>query len=345
MNFLIVKTSSIGDVIHTFPVAEYLKKRCPTCSIDWVVEEEYASLVSSHPDVAAVYTIGSRRWRHQLFQKKSYVELVQLISKLKKKKYHAVFDLQGNIKSALLTHTARAAYKVGFGWNSSPEWPNYLVLQQRFEVSPDLPIQQRYLSIVQQFFKDETTFTPQHIELRLKDDEAEQLKRLLKPNYPSVMVAFASRWENKCLSNETLTQFLTKIYSQQKCIFYFVSGSSEEKKRADKLAELFPDSISMQALSFPLWQAVMRHMDLVITVDSAALALCGTTSTPSFSFFGPTQAAVYKPIGMQHRHYQGICPYQENFIARCPRLRTCSTGACLKNATAEELSKELSKRL
>ncbi len=340
MNFLIVKTSSIGDIIQTFPVVQYLKARDPSCEIDWVVEEEYASLVSSHPDIATVYKVGSRRWRRHLFQKKSYQELIHFISTLKKKQYDAVFDLQGNTKSAFLTQIARGNHKVGFGWNSSPEWPNYFVTRERFEVSPELPIQQRYLSIVQQFFKDETPFTPHGVELHLTEQEAEELKRYLKQNRPSVMVAFASRWENKCLAQETLTEFLKQLYEKEKCLFYFVSGNQEEKKRADKLAEQFPESVSLEGLSFSLWQRVMGQMDLVIAVDSAALALCGTTSTPSFSFFGPTKASVYKPIGSHHHHYQGTCPYQESFAARCPRLRTCPTGACLKNVTPQALRKE-----
>jgi heptosyltransferase I len=78
-------------------------------------------------------------------------------------------------------------------------------------------------------------------------------------------------------------------------------------------------------------------MDRVIAVDSAALALCGTTSTPSFSFFGPTQASIYKPLGVQHHHFQGTCPYAMSFSARCPRLRSCKTGACLKQASSLEL--------
>jgi heptosyltransferase-1 len=78
-------------------------------------------------------------------------------------------------------------------------------------------------------------------------------------------------------------------------------------------------------------------MDCVIAMDSAALHLCGTTLTPSFSVFGPSAASIYKPLGSQHTHVQGFCPYKQEFIQRCPLLRTCKTGACIKNLQAEEL--------
>ncbi|MBP7074769.1 MAG: hypothetical protein KBA81_05225 [Rhabdochlamydiaceae bacterium] len=337
MNFLIVKTSSIGDIIQTFPVVEYLKSKHPACQIDWIVEEEYASLVKSHPGISQVLTVGSRRWRKNLFRRKSYQELKELIAALKKTKYDVIFDLQGNTKSAFLTQVACGARKVGFGWNSSPEWPNYFVTRERFEVLPELPIQMRYLSVVQQFFKDEEPFSMKGVQLQLTPQEQQDLKHYKREGQTCIMVAFASKWENKCLSLSTLIQFLKKIHAQENCFFYFVSGSDAEKKIADELSSLFPESLALQGLSFPLWQRLMGQMDLVISVDSAALALCGTTSAPSFSFFGPTQGSVYKPLGNQHHHYQGSCPYKETFSARCPQLRTCKTGACLKDVGSQAL--------
>jgi heptosyltransferase-1 len=339
MKFLIVKTSSIGDIIHTFPVVEYLKKRHPECAIDWVAEEEYASLIRAHPGISEVHTLATRRWRRALFQKESYQQLTRTIASLKKTSYDVVFDLQGNTKSAFLTQVAKASRKVGFGWTSSTEWPNYFVTRERFDVAPDLPIQMRYLSVVQQFFKDETPFEPSGIKLELSDQEQQELDSYTAHGQPRIMVAFASKWENKCLSTSTLIEFL----KQEKGPFYFVCGTEREKETALMLAGEFAGSKVLQNLSFPLWQRLMGKMDLVIAVDSAALALCGTTSTPSFSFFGPTKASVYKPLGEQHRHFQGECPYGVSFSARCPRLRSCKTGACLKGcAELSSLSRQKS---
>jgi heptosyltransferase-1 len=338
VKFLIVKTSSIGDIVQTFPVVEYLKKRDPACQVDWVVEEEYESLVRSHPYISQIHTLATRRWRRSLFAKKSLQEFLKMISSLKKDRYDVIFDLQGNIKSAFLTQTVKGDRKVGFGWASSPEWPNYFVTRERFNVPPDLPIQHRYLSVVQQFFESpEPLFRPQGVELKLSPEEQEKLLSYYREGAFCVMVAFSSKWENKCLSKATLMELLQQVYAQEKCLFYFVCGSEKEKRVADELSSHFSESVVAHGLSFPLWQRLMGEMDLVIAADSAALALCGTTSTPSFSFFGPTQARVYKPIGDQHRYFQGKCPYGLRFPARCPRLRTCKTGACLKSARASDL--------
>ncbi len=325
MNFLIIKTSSIGDIIHTFPVVEYLKTRFPGCSCDWIVEEEYAPLLKAHPNVNEVLTIATRKWRRSWFQKNSYTELRQAMTRLKNKSYDVIFDLQGNTKSAVLTYFAKGNQKVGYGWTSTPEWPHYLATDVKFNVNESLPIQMRYLSMIQQFYNDTAPFEfGKGIELLLSSEEEKQLHEL---NSSKIMVACSSKWSNKCL---TIQQWVA-LLKQYQPPFYFVCGTNREKEMAEEIAAHFPGSEVLQNLSFPLWQRLMGKMDLVIAVDSAALALCGTTSTASFSFFGPTQASVYKPLGEQHTHVQGVCPYGVEFTARCTKLRTCKTGACLKN--------------
>lgn len=313
--------------MQTFPVAQYLRRRDPSCEIDWVVEEEYASLVGAHPNVSGVLTIATRKW--------SFLRLWQDTCKLRKRKYDVIFDLQGNIKSAFVTSFSKSSKKVGFGFSSLPEWPNYFATHQHFNVEKEIPIQRRYLSVAQQFFKDPEIFELQGVELSLDSEEEKKLAVLKGPEKPRMMVAFASKWENKTLSFEMWIEVLKGIGGS----FYFVSAGSKDKVIGDKLCSYFPGSVLLENLSFPLWQRLMAEMELVIAVDSAALALCGTTKTPSLSFFGPTKALVYKPIGDRHRYFQGECPYGVSFSARCPKLRTCPTGACLKGLKVEDLSR------
>ena len=80
----------------------------------------------------------------------------------------------------------------------------------------------------------------------------------------------------------------------------------------------------------------MAEMDLVLAVDSLTLHLAGTTSTKTFSVFGPS-AAEYQPEGERHQTYQGKCPYGRLFEKRCPVLRTCSTGACTRGIEGKQL--------
>ncbi len=341
MKFLIVKTSSIGDIIQTFPVIAYLKKRYPTAQIDWVVEDEYLGVVQAHPDVFQVITFHSRHWRKN--GSSAFREIPRFIRRIKRERYDVVFDLQGNTKSAFITLLAKALEKVGFSWKSVSEFPSFFATNRHIEIDPQLQIQQRYLQVVQSFFSDLEPFIPPEVILKLSEEDKNRLASLRVTHRPCIMIASGSRWSNKQLSQKTLEDMILTLVQQQNPYFYFISGSAEETIVAQKLQALVPHhSQVVTALSFPLWQALMREMDLVIAADSAALALCGTTSTPSLSFFGPSLARVYQPLGKQHRGWQGSCPYGLSFDTRCPRLRTCKTGACLKQANAQEILRERS---
>ncbi len=337
MDFLIVKTSSIGDVIQTFPILEYLKKRYPTAAIDWVIEKEYLNLVQAHPAVRRAIPFSSRTWRKALFPLNTWREMRAFTQLLRQESYDVLFDLQGNTKSGLITGLAKSKEKVGLGRKSVSEFPNLFATRRHIDIDGSLQVQQRYLQVVQKFFADETTFIPQGATLLVKPEEESRLASLLVSEGPRIMVACGSRWANKKLAEKTLEELIEKIAHQENPYFYFIGGSSTEKTIADHLHRLFPRSKSVSGLSFSLWQALMREMDLVIAVDSAGLALCGMTQTPSLSFFGPSLASVYKPLGDHHVAWQGACPYSQKFTARCPLLRTCKTGACLKSASVDQL--------
>nr|NGX37443.1 hypothetical protein [Chlamydiota bacterium] len=153
-----------------------------------------------------------------------------------------------------------------------------------------------------------------------------------------LMICFGSNWRNKMLSEETLTEFLQLIDETLSPFFIFVFGNDEEREVADRLERAFSrNSHAIGNMSLPLWQRFMQMVEGVIAMDSAALHLCATTMTPCFSLFGPSSAAYYKPLGKQHYAFQGPCPYEVEFEKRCPHLRNCQSGSCLRDVSADTL--------
>lgn len=146
------------------------------------------------------------------------------------------------------------------------------------------------------------------------------------------MISLGSRWENKKLSLATWKGILEKLTQEIDPHFFFVWGLEKEKEEVEALALQFPKrSLVLPSMELPLWHESMKKMDALLTVDSAALHLGAVAFLPTFSFFGPSSAKVYQPIGKEHSSFQGACPYKEEFEKRCPILRTCKTGACIKN--------------
>jgi len=338
-SILIIKTSAIGDIIHTFPVLEYLRARFPEACLDWVVEKGSADLLKRHPFIHKVILVDTKSWRKNLLKPFMWGQFKAFKKELQETHYDVLFDLQGNCKSALITLLASAKDKVGYSFATVREKPNAFVTNKRFTAQKGVGVREGYLQVVKQYFKESYVNFPKRAKLRLNEEEKGRLDSILNKKALQFMVAFGSKWENKRLSEAVLREFLAKIHQAFSPSFIFIWADAEEKAMAERLEKHFANSFTLGNLSLPLWQAVMDEVAQVIAMDSAALALCGTTNTPSFSVFGPSSAPVYKPSEDKHVTFQGTCPYGKVFEERCPILRTCKTGACIKNITPDALFK------
>jgi heptosyltransferase-1 len=103
---LIIKTSSLGDVVHNFPALADLRRRFPHAAVDWVVEEAYAPLVRMNAGVRKAIPVAVRRWRRKLFGAQTWREIADWRRVLGEESYDAVIDTQGLLKSAVLAAAA-----------------------------------------------------------------------------------------------------------------------------------------------------------------------------------------------------------------------------------------------
>lgn len=329
MKILIVKTSSLGDIIHCFPVIAYLREKFPTSQIDWVAEKGCQELLTRNPEIRNVHEINTKKWRKEIFSKTTRLEFRQFKKNLKTHTYDVVFDLQGNCKSGLITFLANGKKKIGFGAKTVPEWPNLLATKNRYNPPPNINIRNAYLHLVQTFFQDFQEPKTFSILLHISDEESSQIQSLLQKSNgkKNVVICPGSIWKNKMLPTKTLEQLMEHL--PENPYFFLLWGNEYEAKIADALHQAFPNrSFIMPKLSLACLQNFFSKVDQVVSMDSLPLHLAGTTNTETLSFFGPSLANVYKPIGKQHSHIQGQCPYGLLFEKRCPKLRTCSTGAC-----------------
>ncbi|WP_374582036.1 lipopolysaccharide heptosyltransferase I [Pseudoduganella sp.] len=113
MNILLVRVSSLGDVLHNMPIVADIKRHFPDANIDWVVEEGYVSLVRLNPMVRNILPWGLRRWRKNLRSKEVRNEVGEFFSKLREVQYDYVFDTQGLLKTGVIMGAARGKHKVG----------------------------------------------------------------------------------------------------------------------------------------------------------------------------------------------------------------------------------------
>ena len=107
MRLLVVKTSSMGDVVHALPLVSDIAAALPGTVIDWVVEEGFADIARLHPSVARVIPVALRRWRRELLKSDMWAELGVARRSLRDARYDAALDCQGLLKSAWVARWAR----------------------------------------------------------------------------------------------------------------------------------------------------------------------------------------------------------------------------------------------
>jgi heptosyltransferase-1 len=120
LKLLIVKTSSMGDVVHALPVVSDIHGHLPGAQIDWLVEAPYAAIPQMHPGVRRVLPMQWRKWRRALFKRSTWAAMAALRDDLRQGGYDGVLDLQGLLKSALWARQTGAAV-VGYDAASARE--------------------------------------------------------------------------------------------------------------------------------------------------------------------------------------------------------------------------------
>ncbi len=332
MKILIIKTSAIGDVLQAFPVLEELRAHFPQAQIDWIVEKPLASLLENTQALSHTLVVDTKKWRRRPWCCRK--EILQFIRALRRTHYDVVLDLQGNAKSGFFTLFAKAKVKVGYSYRCLPEKINGLFTNSRIAVPKELDVRGRYLFVARAFFG-----------LSPLPQRKPEINSKSATSSNTLMVCFGSNWKNKQLTDEQLLELLSKIENYCDPHFLFIYGNSSEEKTARALEHRFAKGRALGGLSLPDWRKKMEEVDLVLAMDSAALHLAATTPTPTFSLFGPSSMQAYKPTGDHHGALQGPCPYGVKMDKRCPRLRTCSTGSCLRKLDPEAIFLAMQKML
>jgi heptosyltransferase-1 len=139
---LIVKTSSMGDVVHALPVVGDILGHYPGAKVDWLVEAPFAAIPQMHPGVSRVLPMSWRKWRDSLFSRATWQAMAELRRELRREPYDLVLDLQGLLKSAVWARQSGAPV-VGYDSSSIREPAASWLYQAKAAVSRELHAVQR----------------------------------------------------------------------------------------------------------------------------------------------------------------------------------------------------------
>jgi heptosyltransferase-1 len=152
LQILLVKTSSMGDVIHNLPVIADILAHFPDAQFDWMIEESFAEIPKLHPQVRDIIPVAIRRWRKSIFSCKTWHEIADLKSRLKHTHYDAIIDTQGLLKSAIVASFAQGEV-YGMDYHSAREPIASLFYRHKYPVARNQHAVQRNRALAAQALK------------------------------------------------------------------------------------------------------------------------------------------------------------------------------------------------
>ena len=280
MRVLLIKTSSMGDVIHTLPALTDARAAIPDLQVDWVVEDSFADLARRHPAVHTVIPCALRRWRKHPIKARRSGEWAAFKSAVQSTSYDAVIDAQGLLKSAFITRLSRGP-KFGLDKHSAREGLSARVLDHPLPVARG----QHAIKRVRQLFSQVLGYT-------LPDAAPDYgLPREHVPtplSEPAELVfCHGTTWPTKHYPEAFWRQLLELACSDGHRV-HLPWGNDEEKARAERLAAGLERVCVLPKMGLDALTDKLLSWDAFIAVDTGLAHLAAATGLPGVALYGPT---------------------------------------------------------
>jgi len=277
---LLVKTSSLGDIVHNLPVASDIRQRFPGVAIDWVAEEAFCAIPRLHPAVDRIIPVALRRWRKAPFSPQVRQEWAAFRQALRAQAYDVVIDTQGLFKSALLTWQARGL-RCGYDWRSAWEPLATLLYQRRFRVSPSWHAVERNRSLAGKALG----YTPAPaVDYGIA---AEPLRASwLAPRY-AVMLHGTSR-DDKAWPQVRWAE-LGRELAERGVVGILPAGSNAERARSEAIAAQVPGAVVPPSLDLTSVARLLAGAEVVVGVDTGLTHLAAALGRPVVGLYCATE--------------------------------------------------------
>jgi heptosyltransferase-1 len=335
VRILIVKTSSLGDVVHTLPALTDAMRARPGLCFDWVVEEGFAEIPRWHPAVDRVIPVAIRRWRKQLWQTLRSGEWSRFKQELRAARYDLVIDAQGLLKSAWLTRQVDAP-SAGYDRHSIREPLAALAYRQRFAVSRELHAVERIRELVALALDYPKPATTGDYGLSRAQFAGDSQVRAAPQR--RVMFLHGTTWPTK-LWPEPYWQALCKQVVDAGFAVTLPWGNAEERARAERIAAASAGAQVLPRLNLRGLAGELATSAAVVAVDTGLGHLAAALSIPSVSLYGPTRPVLVGAYGANQIHLStsGLPPASDDRIV--PPEMAPLTPALVWQALSGELAR------
>ncbi|MEQ8654338.1 MAG: lipopolysaccharide heptosyltransferase I [Kiloniellales bacterium] len=309
MRLLIVKTSSIGDVLDTFPAVSDAARQVPGIEIDWLVEQDFALLPRRHPKVANVLTVRFRYWRARPLGCLLRGALRDFIKEIRAEPYDLVIDAQSLWKSAIMGRLARGPLH-GYAFGSERERFSPLANTIRHAVPIEEHAVERIRSLFAASLGYEKPLTPPEFGF----PKARPAER------PYLVFLHGAGWYSKRWPVPHW-QALARLAAAEGLHAYLPGHSGEDRERAAAIASDSPAEPRHTKTLDEAWDLIAGASG-VVTSDTGLGHLAGALGVPTVALYGPNSVGRSKTLGPNQAHLESemdcapclkrICPLRDD---------------------------------
>lgn len=330
---LIVKLTSLGDILHTIPLANQLKQN--GYSVDWLVSEKGFDFIKNNSCVDEAILAPVVKWKKSGRRFENFVEYLKIVSYLRSKKYDIAIDAQANFKTMCFMKFCGAKRRI------VPEKAKEFACLGGNEIIPRVYKGKERESVINylDFAKylginsDEILFTLPETSAETKRKVDELLKDIDKSK-PTVVIAPQTTWRIKHWDKDNWKKLVEYLENLVNIVF---TGGGDDVLLSYIGADRFINLSGKTDLSE--LQEVLSRADLVISPDSGSAHLARATNIPAIiSIFTCTPPKLFGPFGDENKYFSvdGHLPCQPCFVRRCP-LKGEDCEKCLKYPSVDEI--------
>jgi heptosyltransferase-1 len=343
LNILIVKLSAIGDVIHTLPALDALRRLYPDADITWVVEEAAADLLMGHPALNRVIVSRRKSWLKEMRRGRIAAPLREMhafLKELRQRPYDLAIDFHGLLKSAVLMLLSGGKRRLGY---DSLQEGSGLFYNEKIPEEQGKHAVDRYLDFVRYLAGDRGggRGTPQAapaFAIAIGAEECRQVSALLAAHAETLTVTGRSGdgkeeqkgrfvavnpvafWETKLWEDGKFAELCDRIRRELGIGVVLTGGEEGSLERIRTQMETRAVNLGGQTTLREL-ACLYRLAALVISTDTGPMHLAAAVGTPVVALFGPTDPSRTGPYGPGHRVIRSGLPCLPCFRKHCDTVR------------------------
>lgn len=307
MRVALVKLSSLGDVVSALPLAHALRRQPPGCELTWIVERREEAILVDNPDVDHVVAVDTRLWRREFRRPGGghtvFVKVRGLVRRLSAGRFDVALDVQGNLKSGLITALTRAPLRIGFARRDCREKGNALFTNRRVSLPPGpIPVVEENLALLSALGIPRGQVGPPVFTLPA-DPAAEGViarfleKEGVKPETALVALNPGSGRASKRWTIEAYRRVGEQLARRLGARPVLCWGPGEDSLARAIAAGMQEAPLIPPATSILEMVALLRRASLVVGADTGPIHIAAALGVPTVGLYGPTDARRNGPAG------------------------------------------------